>query len=359
MNEQRFLPYREPRPRISWPSRLKAEEHFTRAIHRKLNALSNAQLKIKSPSSTKKQRRTSQKTVKLLTLELNYLLRSTGLKIEDNPPPKVTKEESLLIRFDFEGRNSPLKETDLSSAYRQALQKHQYLRTFTHFLSPLYHHTPAQYNLDAVPFWQTMKRFESFRRAAPFIQRELAAVNFPPRQLQQLNYYDLNHLLLTASIHEKRHLIPSRRRENIKMFIACYEPEFVRVMRLLKYSDREILRHINLMKNGRLDETMDAHHKNNVKDSRNFANISDANAFSNMMITFVSPLHRSLHRPFQLKVDSSVAFMGGYDPLLQIRRDPERERRYLEQQALQNRPRPARRSPLSFLISARRAQTYN
>ncbi len=49
-----------------------------------------------------------------------------------------------------------------------------------------------------------------------------------------------------------------------------------------------------------------------------------------MLLTFVEPHHRVLHFGKGYDVRPGLVFFGGYDPLYQIRRSPERERTYLQ-----------------------------
>ena len=83
------------------------------------------------------------------------------------------------------------------------------------------------------------------------------------------------------------------------------------------------------MRKGICDPLLNFHHKNNIFRCKEMPDFHKANNFSNTMLTFVHPHHRLLHFRNGYDFKNDLAFFGGFDPIFQIKRDPEREREYL------------------------------
>lgn len=93
---------------LTLDDRLRIERKLVATIRDKLDAISNAQLKIikdnpPGPDESKPSR-TSRKSVERLKTEVALLLKSTGLRPFVPTPgiPDATKEEKLICRLDFD-----------------------------------------------------------------------------------------------------------------------------------------------------------------------------------------------------------------------------------------------------------------
>ena len=83
------------------------------------------------------------------------------------------------------------------------------------------------------------------------------------------------------------------------------------------------------MRNGCGDPILNFHHYHNIFRCQEMDDPSKVNAFSNTVLTFVHPHHRTFHFGNGYDIPDDVVFFGGYDPIYQIKRNPERERQYL------------------------------
>lgn len=333
-------PRRKSGCKLSIEERMRYERWIVSTIRNKLNALSNAQLKSAAETaSDKKPSRTSQKSIRALTDELVLLLKSVGQKPKIRHPesPQASREEKLMVRFDGDGWLFPIKTADeLSDTYKNALSQHSF--DYYTYHSPDYQPprrpNPKQYDLRQIPVWQnSMQKFINYRKTAPIIRRRLADINFPADRLSDLNFYDLMYII-TEEIKSTRKLpFEPRGYANTRMFADCYGDQFRRIMGVLDYKPDYIENSLNIMRKGGLPDIFNRHHKTNVQDCKEFGDISKTNGFPNFLIVKIDPIHNGLHRPLSFEIDNSIVFMAGYDPILQIRRDPEIERQYIRRQA--------------------------
>ncbi len=110
------------------PERLNAERHLVEAIRDKLDALANAQLKQDRPIGKRKQdtqpKRTKPKSITHLKNEIHLFLASVN--IHPHRPEveveKANREESWLIRLDWDGKFHMPADTDYSEAYARSRQ---------------------------------------------------------------------------------------------------------------------------------------------------------------------------------------------------------------------------------------------
>lgn len=318
------------------PERLNAERHLVEAIRDKLDALANAQLKQDRPIGKRKQdtqpKRTKPKSITHLKNEIHLFLASVN--IHPHRPEveveKANREESWLIRLDWDGKFHMPADTDYSEAYarsRQIISEQENQADGTE--SPLLY-KPEDYLLYQSPSWLFMRRFSNYQRCQPYIQEQLALQNIPPEIVGQMNFFDFAEVLYNWSKRRQTQPFESQRSQNFKMFDACYGKEFEQVMRMLNYKPEYIEEVRQKMQRGNCDAALNFHHKTNVSNFKELEKPYQINQFANTMLTFVQPHHRTFHFGNGYDADSNIVFFGGYDKLYQIQRDPERERQYLQ-----------------------------
>lgn len=336
-------PHRKSSCKLSLEERMRYERWIVSTIRNKLNALCNAQLKSTSEkNSGKKVSRTSDKSIKILTDELTLLLKSVGQKpkVRSAKNIQASREEKLMVRFDGDGWLFPIKQAEeLSPRYNAAISQHA-LDFHTYHSSsyqtpqlPL----PQSYDLCQIPIWQeSMQKFANYQKTIPIIQQHLSKINFPHEHLHELNFYDLMYIICENVKQTKKFPFEPKGYSNTRMFAACYGDQFRRIMGILDYTPEYIENSLELMKQGALPDIFNRHHITNVQDCKEFNDISKTNDFSNFSIVKIDPIHNGLHRPLDFEINSSIVFMAGYDPLLQIFRNPEVEQNYLSKQSEQN-----------------------
>ena len=147
--------------------------------------------------------------------------------------------------------------------------------------------------------------------------------------IPKMNFFDFSEILYYLQRDRKGPPFECSRSKNLKMFEACYGFEFEQSMRKRHYKPEYIKTVRQNMRKGICDPLLNFHHKNNIFRCKEMPDFHMANDFSNTMLTFVHPHHRLLHFRNGYDIKDDLAFFGGFDPLFQIKRDPEREREYL------------------------------
>ncbi len=327
--------------KISIEKAVREEIRFANAIRDKLNALSNAQLKENDFASKSKNyfseakkapHKTSKKSSGLLKEELNILLQSTGcLKphVIDPATPTPTRIQKLMTRFDFDGMIIKPNENDLSDAYSSAMKQRSDELYKIYGLYEPNKYWPSDYNLDDIPVWQDMKKFDTISTLGKRLRTQMAKQDIPPYILPEMNYFDLMHLALNYLRETKIPPFESARSRNFKMFAACYHEEFSYAMGLLGYKPQYTQKLLQKMRQGTCDDILHFHHNPNIQYCTDNNDISKTSHFSNMVLTFYMPYHRSFHYPNNMDVNKDIVFFGGYGPLLQIKHNIERERQYI------------------------------
>ncbi len=322
--------------------RLAQEKHFVAALRYKLDALANAQLKEDRQASkilksaAKRVKKTKPQSISHLKSEIHLLLSASN--IQPHRPrqnvPLATREESWLIRLDWDGKFHQPADTDFSEAYARERQIYmeQLALDDTQMSFPLYQ--PQAYELHTSPTWLFMRRFQNYANSAKYICEQLSRQNISPETVQKMNFFDFSNVLYNWMKENNRQPFESARSRNIKMFEACYGNEFAEIMELLDYKPEYISRMRQKMRNGNTDPMINFHHNINVSRFKELDEPHKINRFSNMLLTFVQPHHRILHFGNGYEAPRDIVFFGGFDPLYQIRRNPERERQYLQTQKL-------------------------
>ncbi len=323
--------------------RLSTERILVAAIRNKMDALTNAQF-FKNRSNSAKSRGRGEyrklssaekrlvrriKTQQLKT-EIHLLLQANGFKphIRDPQIPRATTEESLAIRFDFDGILHRPDVSSLSAPYVNARQTYQ--EALNNNESPLPpEYAPEDYRLNTSPVWQKLKLFDNFRQTRKKIVYSLMQNRIPPEAVRTMNYYDFIDALTDACKKTDTRPFEGSRSQNLKMFAHCYGEEFTQIMLSLRYKPDAVRQMLQQMRKGKTPNILDLHHKTNVTNFRELECPEQINSFPNMLLTFIHPHHRSLHFDKGYDIDKGIVFFGGYDPAYQIRRNPHRERQYL------------------------------
>lgn len=319
------------------------ERRFVETLRDKLDALANAQLKEDRPIGKNKsknksadkqdkgKKRTQPKSINYLKTEVHLLLNSVDIHPHNSPnnAPLANREESWLIRLDWDGMFHKPADTDFSEAYARARQEAAENQEREGGDSSPNRYNAKDYQLNQSPSWQFMSKFENYASCRHKICTQLAKQNIPPTVVPQMNFFDFSEVLYNWSKEHQTKPFECSRSKNLKMFAACYGEEFSRIMSMLHYSHEYITRTKDKMRQGVCDPLLNFHHQTNVSRFKELDNTSTINDFSNMLLTFVQPHHRVLHFGNGYDAPKGLVFFGGYDPIYQIKRDPERELQYL------------------------------
>ena len=348
---------------------LVAERRLVAAIRDKLNALANAQLKqdrqigknkdkVGNEYTSAGRKRTKPKSISHLKNEIHLFLAAVNIHphFPEKEVPPATREESWLIRLDWDGQFRKPADNDYSEAYAQARQiAGEHRHQSDNAPAPLLYR-PQDYRLEHSPVWRFMRQFDSYAGNRRHICEQLSAQNIPPSVVSRMNFFDFSEVLYNWSKSRQQRPFEPARSRNFKMFEACYGEDFAKIMTMLRYKPEYIAEVREKMRRGSCDGTVTAdstpedlskkighdggdgmfnfHHKTNVSRFKELDEPQRINDFSNMLLTFVHPHHRVLHFGQGYDVPSDLVFFGGYDKLYQIRRNPERERQYLQNKFL-------------------------
>lgn len=289
----------------------------------------------KNNSSANKNKKASSPAMKHLKSELEMLIAFYGIGTPHITPPDQTplsREQTMIIDIDFEGLRFIPSQDDLSSPYRLAKES-----TEKYPLQSLYQ--PSEYDLNQVPSWQEMKKFNSFHFMHHQICNQLAKINYPLEQLNQLTFFDMLDMI---NIHNREcpaHKMPNQRTRFLKMFSACYGQEFSEKMALLgkEKQAKDFLTYINYLDKPTkrcppevryVSEIFSVHHIKNRQYANEFDDYSQANDISNLSLCFNFPHHKVLHTPTEIDLNRNIIFFGGFLREFQIIRNPEKERLY-------------------------------
>ncbi|MBR5599625.1 MAG: hypothetical protein IKW39_06260, partial [Alphaproteobacteria bacterium] len=247
--------------------------------------------------------------------------------------PAKTKEEILIMDIDFDGLYFTPDKDDLSPQLRKAKQnalnyeQHQIYKT-------------QDYNLNNVPIWQEMKKFNSFRPMYYPIVAQLAKINFPPEDLAHLKLLDLLDCISTHNKQNPKHRMPSQRNVFLKTFAACYGEEFLEKMTLMgkKEEAAGLLTYISYLDkpNQKCPKEIkeyarlfSVHHTKNRKNAEEMEDYSQVNNIMNLTLC-IEQYHKILHNPIEIDLNPNIVFFGRFVRDFQIIRNPEKERLYLQ-----------------------------
>jgi len=329
--------------RLSKPKQEKRrsiERQLVATLRDKLDALANAQLKEDTNFGkngnrivneyTKQHKKTSKASSVGLKNEIHLLLTACGLHPHEDKEDTVptTREEKWMIHLDWDGQFRRPDDTDFSEGYVRSKQiACEQQNTFDD--EPSFKQSLKEYNLELSPTWQKMAKLQGFASCKGKIYQQLARMKIDPKVLPNLNFFDYSEMLYLWQKEHKKQAFECSRSKNFKMFEACYGNEFTRVMTTLKYKPDFIKKVRENMRNGCGDAILNFHHYHNIFRCQEMDDPSKVNDFSNTILTFVHPHHRTFHFGNGYDIHDDIVFFGGYDPIYQIKRNLERERQYL------------------------------
>lgn len=334
----------------------KEEENITALFANKLYAIfQNTYRKAKAAAAKSKNRggdkknspprekvkKISQKNLEGLKRELKLLIAFYGIGTphrELAEQPKLSREQIAVMDIDFDGLYfTPAPET-LSEKYA-ALKKE---------LEPVsshYSYSPSEYELNNVPIWSEMKKFNSFRSMYRPICHQLAKTGYPPEDLKDLNLSDMLDLISRHNRENPTRRMQSQRSRFLKMFAACYGEEFIEKMTMLGKEKiaKDFMTYIDYLDKPKqkcppevryASEMFNIHHVKNRKYAEELNDYSQVNDFSNLALCFVFPHHKILHTPCEIDLNPNIIFFGSFLNEFQITRNPQKERQYLQNLAL-------------------------
>lgn len=334
----------------------KEEENITALFANKLYAIfQNTYRKAKAAAAKSKNRggdkknspprekvkKISQKNLEGLKRELKLLIAFYGIGTphrELTEQPKLSREQIAIMDIDFEGLYFTPAANTLSKKYA----------AIKNLLSPdslQYLYSPSDYDLNDVPIWSEMKKFNSFQAMYRPVCRQLAQIGYPPGDLKDLNLSDMLDLIARHNRENPARRMQNQRSRFLKMFAACYGKEFIEKMSMLgkEKTAWDFMTYIDYLDKPKqkwspevrcIGEMFNIHHVKNRKYAEELDDYSKINDFSNLALCFVFPHHKILHTPCEIDLNPNIIFFGSFLNEFQITRNPQKERRYLQNLAL-------------------------
>jgi len=293
----------------------------------------------KNKEKQKKLKKISQKNIDGLKYEIKLLVAFFGIgtpHIKIKNQPKLSREQILIMDIDFDGLYHVPDVHKLSSFYIQSKQKAVNGETSENYKI-------TDYDLNQIPIWAELKKFNSFRSMYSPISHQLLKINYNPDELNQLNLYDILDLISHHNYEHPNYRMPSQRNLFMKSFAACYGDEFLYKMTLLgKEKEAEnLLTYISYIGKTKdkcppeayaASRLFNVHHVKNRKNAEEMEDYSQVNNFSNLTLCYAFPHHKVLHTPLEIDLNPNIVFFGSFLREFQIIRNPEKERLYQQGQ---------------------------
>ncbi len=282
-----------------------------------------------------KLRRISKKNLENVKNEIKLLVAFYGIgtpHISMKNQPKLSKEQIAIMDIDFDGLYHTPEKANLSAPYATAKYNAScYEQTLLY--------KSGDYDLNQIPIWAEMKKFNSFRSMYRPICVQLAKINYNPEQLNQMNFYDIIDLIGQHNRANPKQRMPSQRNVFLKTFAACYGEEFLQKMTQMgrKKEAQGLLTYIYHLDKTNLKcpkEAHDAarlfniHHVKNRKNAEEMEDYSAVNNTSNLTLCYAFPHHKVLHCPVEIDLNPNIVFFGSFLHEFQIVRNQEKERLY-------------------------------
>lgn len=284
---------------------------------------------------SEKIKKTSRKSIEGIKYEIKLLIAFYGIgtpHINLKDQPKLSRERVSIMDIDFEGLYFKPDPVDLSTEYATARQNMENYNLDSPYQA-------SDYDLNQIPIWEEMKKFNSFRVMQRPICRQLAKIGYNPVELNKLNYVDVLDMLSRHNYEFPNNRMPCQRTHFLKMFSACYGDEFVEKMQILgkEKEAKDFLIYIHYL--GRVNQKCPAdvrytaslfniHHVKNRKHAEELDDYSKVNDCSNLALCFNFPHHKILHTPEEIDLNPNIVFLGGFLREFQIARNPAKERLY-------------------------------
>ena len=288
-------------------------------------------------------KKTSLKSIKAIKEEFSHLLAFYRVGLPHTKlvnQPELSREQIALINIDFEGLYYTPKSDTLSAAYKTAK-----FTAANYDIESRY--TSGDYDLNQIPIWSEMKKFNSFRQMYRPICKQLSLIGFNPAELNQLNFSDTIDLIASHNRQHPEHRLIGQRSRFLKMFAACYGEEFITKTSDIGNNKDEKDHNRQLAQNfltyiyyldcpskkapaecAASANHFSVHHSKNRKYANELDDYSKINNFSNLMLAPTFPHHKILHTPVEIDIDQNVVYFGGFLQEFRISRDPQKERLY-------------------------------
>ncbi len=283
-----------------------------------------------------RQKKAIKKDIENIKTELRFWIAYHGIGTPHinlhNQPPK-SKEEILIMDIDFDGLYFTPDKDDLSPILQRAKQN-----ALDYDQTAIY--KTQDYNLNNIPIWQEMKKFNSFRPMYYPIASQLAKINFPPEDLVHLKLLDVLDCISSHNKQNPKHRMPSQRNVFLKTFAACYGEEFLEKMTLLNKKEEALglLTYIHYLDKPNQKcpkeakeyaKLFNVHHTKNRKNAEEMEDYSLVNNLQNLTLC-LEQYHKILHTPIEIDLNPNIVFFGSFVRDFQIMRNPEKERLYLQ-----------------------------
>lgn len=284
----------------------------------------------------RRQQKSIRKDKENICNELKFWIAYYGIgtpHIKQKNQPKMSQDQISIMDIDFDGLYFTPDKQDLTNCYLKA--KENSINYEQNLL-----HKPQDYNLNNIPIWQEMKKFNSFRPMYYPICQNLASINFPPEELSSLKLVDLLDCISTHNKKNPKHRMPSQRNVFLKTFAACYGDEFLEKMTMLgkKEEAKGLLTYIYYLDKPNQKCPKEAkeaaklfniHHIKNRKNAEEMEDYAQVNNLPNLTLC-LEEYHKILHNPVEIDLNPNIVFFGSFVRDFQIIRNPEKERLYLQ-----------------------------
>lgn len=255
---------------------------------------------------------------------LSHNIASDHQEFDAHILPELTHDQKILVNWDYEGVNIDKDDSLLSASFteekklsQENIERKQY--------------SFKEYDLNIIPCWSEMKKFDNFKKMSIPIRKQLSAIGFPPSKLKDLNLYDVGYLIKKHNTENFPNVMPCQRTNFLKMFATCYGEEFLRIETLLGRLDTaeaflKYIKHLNTKKPNTIEMQKAAnlyniHHIRNRQHANELNDYSKINCFSNMTLCYANPYHTILHIEYKsaksnrniksLNLNNQIIYLGG------------------------------------------------
>ncbi|MCQ2741037.1 MAG: hypothetical protein MJ210_02845, partial [Alphaproteobacteria bacterium] len=201
-----------------------------------------------------------------------------------------------------------------------------------------FNYDPKEFDLNKIPVWAEMKKFQSFRTMIRPITVQLSLGGFSPTDLPDLKYEDVIDLIARHSREHHDQKMIGQKQRFLKMFASCYGSEFLHSETLLGHAKeaRDFLTYITYIDKPKVcpsgvkyaSEVYSIHHGKNRQFAGELLDPAEVNSFRYLVLTRNFPYHKVLHTPETIDLNPDVVYFGSFKKEFQLLRDSGRERQY-------------------------------
>lgn len=272
---------------------------------------------------------------------LSHNITSDHIEIDQNILTELTHDQKILINWDYEGVNIGKDESLLSDNFKEIVSTPKETDCADKY-------SYKDYDLNNIPCWSEMRKFDNFRKMSKNIRIQLASIGCSPDKLKELNIYDVGYLIKKHNSKNFPNVCPCQRTKYLKMFASCYGKEFLRIETMLGRGETasDFLDYIKQINTNRpktpkmqiAADLYNIHHIRNRQHANEIHDYSKVNDFSNMTICYANPYHVILHLGYNnpksdrhiksLNLNSQIVYLGGFRQEFFILRNPAVENLY-------------------------------